>query len=291
MLKLTKVVTGFTILCFVISYAAWAVADNSKEDGLPDGIVKKYGIAMSTRKAVSIDRKYSAKFVKKIGIQTISTDVTIVKGTGDQIELTLKGNFPDGGEQSLQTEVTDDTLSVRTVESAKRGDWNLSFNLDDEASGLTIRLPKDVDNITLKTVSGDIEFNDRTLKELSVESTSGDVTLKRADFDKMIFRTVSGDVLCKFCKVRNFEGKTVSGDISIAFLNPDPNVEVKTTSGDTELRFEKNPDVQVTFNTVSGDMKMNAKFGNAEEGNARLGKGKGKLFVKSVSGDFDITDI
>ena len=162
--------------------------------------------------------------------------------------------------------------------------------------------------VDAQTVSGDLDLRG-TRGPTRVESVSGDVEI--ADLQgPMRVKSVSGDVECsdyvgavdgssvsgdlsirgraRFCELR-----TVSGDISID-LEPDGGgreSRLKTISGDVDLGL-LGSSCTCDFRTASGDLECEAPARVIREGRKDrtiiIGEGRGRLHVKTVSGDLTI---
>ena len=164
--------------------------------------------------------------------------------------------------------------------------------------------------VDAQTVSGDLDVQG-TRGPARVESVSGDVNI--ADLQgPMRIKSVSGDVQCSdyvgmlegssvsgdvdvHGRVRGVELHTVSGDISIDMepgASPREN-RLKTISGDVEVGLIGSS-CTCDFHTASGDLECDAPARIIREGRKDrtvvLGDGRGRLHVKTVSGDLTIKE-
>ncbi len=161
-------------------------------------------------------------------------------------------------------------LKLRTVS----GDINvdeISFNdITTNSTSGDIKINKAL-NATIKTISGDVEFNE--LGILEINTTSGEIT---GDItDKITARTISGDIkidkINKYCQI-----STTSGEITISSLTLEKDSLLKSISGD--IRISKANSIYVDTSTISGDVNVD---------NDR--HAKYELKVKTTSGDIDVS--
>ena len=170
----------------------------------------------------------------------------------------------------------------------------------------------------LKTVSGDLRADVSTV-EFEAKTVSGDMRLRGSGGKTGDFRisTVSGDITLDR-GAGDVEATSVSGDVRLD-LDPAADVRMRSTSGDLSLRGSFAENASLEAETVSGDVTMRSKaaggfeyeastfsgdigncFGKEAEAvsahgpgsrlNGTTGNGKGRLRVKSMSGDLDICD-
>jgi anti-sigma factor RsiW len=131
--------------------------------------------------------------------------------------------------------------------------------------------------LKLNTVSGDIWSEGS--RDVQIESTSGDVRLEQAAGGVASIHTVSGDIArsggcAAGCAL---EIETVSGDVTLGLLAPSSfQLQYETVSGDVAEE-----DAASAFGAVGGG-KLEVAGHRAA---LRVGDGKGRVHVKTVSGD------
>ncbi len=149
----------------------------------------------------------------------------------------------------------------------------------------------------LKTVSGDIRWQDVQVSEAVFSSTSGDLTLLlpagiRAA--SVTAETMSGDIVVE-AAADVTKLKSVSGDVHWEGKTGD--LCLKTTSGDSEMNGEA---IDVTVNTVSGDQEaylsstkrvdMQSISGDMELDLNDIGNAStARIHMKTVSGDAEVS--
>ncbi|WP_165763718.1 DUF4097 domain-containing protein [Halalkalibacter urbisdiaboli] len=242
------------------------------------------------------------------GLETI----TLSSGSSDWVIETYEGNevtaFIDDNKKSLQFKRSGSHLSIDVKE--KRLNW-LSFQLFSKGTSVTLKIPKEyeqklelktisgdvllnenlhIQELVLKTVSGDIKSQLLTVSELNIVTTSGDLITEEVISEQTTLKTVSGDIKVS-SMVGELDANTVSGDMFIEFAHENEEVTLNTTSGDI-LMVIPNGNATLTLNTTSGDFlvepALSEQSNQKRELSGKIGEGKYKVNVKSISGDIII---
>lgn len=131
------------------------------------------------------------------------------------------------------------------------------------------------DELTVKSVSGDIKVGKSTNGIVGVESTSGDISVSNMTADALTAATtsgeielssvfangraalkaVSGDVELDNCDAESFEIKTVSGSVTGSLMS-DKNFVTHTTSGDVRIPQSDSSAGVCEITTSSGDIDL-----------------------------------
>jgi hypothetical protein len=144
--------------------------------------------------------------------------------------------------------------------------------------------------LEIQTVSGDVRLEDLQ-GPLRLKSVSGDVDCRRY-VGHVEGNTVSGDITIAAARLRSSLMHTVSGDVQIeGRLDPRKEHRFKTISGDIELALAE-PDATIEYRTASGDVECELPariVRNArKEYSIVVGSGRGRVGVKTVSGDLTV---
>ena len=144
--------------------------------------------------------------------------------------------------------------------------------------------------LEIQTVSGSVRLEDLQ-GPMRLKSVSGDVDCRRyvGHFEG---NTVSGDVTISAARLRSTLLHTVSGDVQIeGRLDPRKEHRFKTISGDIELALAA-PDATIDYRTASGDIECELPARIARNGRKEysvvVGGGRGRIGVKTVSGDLTV---
>ncbi len=179
-------------------------------------------------------------------------------------------------EAKIVVENTPDRVVIRT----KYPDRNSDGDDDDDRDGrslasveysLTVPAGASLDEV--KLVSGDVD----------IKGVGGEVRVS----------CVSGDVNATGLRGRT-EISSVSGNVKVTFSQAPPRTRLNSVSGDVIALLPSNASVEVSANTVSGDISN--EFGlEIEHGRyvghhltGRIGNGEGSLELHSVSGEIKV---
>lgn len=176
-------------------------------------------------------------------------------------------------EAKIVVENTDDRVVIRTKYPDR--DWD-----DDDHDGrslasveYSLTVPEGASLDEVRVVSGDVDVN----------GIGGDVRVG----------SVSGNVSASGLRGRA-EISSVSGDVKVTFNQAQNKVKLHSVSGDVVAYLPSDASVEVSANTVSGDISN--EFGlDVEHGKyvghhltGRIGGGAGSLELHSVSGEIKV---
>jgi hypothetical protein len=281
-------VAGLAAACFLISFAAAKLAGVAK---YPDDLGRRYMVKLSEGHEVSFDQEILIEGVDEIEIETVSSDIRISQNAAKDAQGKMRAKFHGPDYLGFTSIRAGNKLYLKVANKTEKQN-GLQWNFDELGNELTLDLPAQVKRIAVKTVSGDVAAKAVRWEKLSVAGTSSDVNLEEAELGTFELKTVSGDVRCGRCKLGSLSAGTVSGDISLLLSGAAPQIVAGTTSGDVELRFEQRPSVKLEISSVSGDIALDPAFGKVAEDARRaalaIGGGKGRVAVKTLSGDVRI---
>lgn len=150
-----------------------------------------------------------------------------------------------------------------------------------------------------KTVSGDMRLKGKSeVGDLRVSSVSGDISLERGA-GEMEATTVSGDLLLDVASASTIRTRTTSGDLSLrGSMVRDGSVEAETISGDVTVRVKPEAGFEYEASSFSGDIgncfgkhsESTSAHGPGSRLSGTVGDGRGRVRVKSMSGDVAICD-
>lgn len=179
-------------------------------------------------------------------------------------------------EAKIEIENTADRVVIRTKYPDRN--WDDERDGDNEAHRLAsveynLTIPAGASLDEVKLVSGDVD----------VKGVTGEVRIS----------TVSGNVNAEGLRGRA-ELSSVSGDVHVTFANAKNRIKLNSVSGDVIASLPADASVQVSANTVSGDISN--EFGiEVEHGryvghhlSGQIGNGEGNLELHSVSGEIRV---
>ena len=191
--------------------------------------------------------------ITEIEIHWLTGDVYLVESNADGVAF-QEDYTGDNEDYRMRYRVSNGKLIIQPCKS------RLFSNMDLPRKALTVFLPDTLtlDNITVETVSANVELMGGSVDSLTVSTTSGNIT---------------GPGLL----AEDYDFGTVSGDISLTALPADgSDIDCETVSGEARISCTAAPD-EVSFNSVSGDLRL-----TLPEGSCRY-----TLDLSTVSGDRD----
>jgi hypothetical protein len=264
----------------------------------------------------TIEKTFTVDRMPRLRVRNVSGETSIKSGAGGEVRVVarkrVRGGSADRAKRLLENvevriEQKGDDIFVEPHLYEQERSWLDLFRGKRFRVDFDITVPRET-AVDAQTVSGDLEVRG-TRGPSRLESVSGDVGV--ADVQgPMRIKSVSGDVQCTDYvgvvegssvsgdveirgRARSVEFHTVSGDLSID-LDPEPagrESRMKTISGDVEIGLIGSSCV-CDFHTASGDLECALPADVVREGRKDrkviVGDGRGRVHVKTVSGDLTI---
>ena len=213
---------------------------------------------------------FDKKSFDNIKISSISTDVKLIPTDENKSKFILKGT---GCNQRLNYSLDSNSLNVNIIYPIFKS-WVSKINTN---LVLEVYLPENyTKNISISSVSGDINLDDNKFLYCDVNSVSGDLKLENIYCNDANIKTTSGDINLETGKLNKF--KTTSGDINLEKIIIKNDLDIKTISGDVKIIPDIDSEFKVVFNTISGEF---------HEGNSYT-LSDNVVYVKTTSGDLRI---
>lgn len=296
--KLILKLAAVTVISFALSFAFARLAGVGPGDGYSQ-LALRYAQALRPTTLVQVRKQYPIEGIRELRVDLISTDLEINLTDEPQITADLEGHFPvpeAEPERALKSKVAGQILHLKTEEQGEdESDESLGWLRLDLENGeriLRLSVPRSVEGLVIKTVSGDFRVENAKLKKVDVQTVSGDLLLEGLDSESIDLKTVSGDLRLTGA-VNEIKYATVSGDASLELTRPSPRLQLNTTSGDIRLNFKNDPDLEVSFTSMSGEIRVSDAIpGGGVTGSRatfRLGAGTGRIQAQTISGDLDLT--
>lgn len=189
-------------------------------------------------------------------------------------------------------------------------DYKQAIEINGVSGGMAIR-KLSVKKLDVDVVSGDIDIEDISAETMKLDSVSGEVNVKNSTSVKAVMDTTSGDVDLDKVVIDDARISTTSGRITVSGQIDDCDIDsvsgnckmavealkgdydIKTVSGSVELSFNEEPDSVIHFDSVSGDFDTtytisDLTLSDKHEFEGKTGKGKHRIKVDTVSGDFNM---
>lgn len=124
---------------------------------------------------------------------------------------------------------------------------------------------------------------------VQVASVSGDLDIAQAEGKLGKFRTTSGDLKVQGC-FQAMLAESKSGDLDLSIEEAE-SLKLDTISGDIHLKLPRTTGFLCSFSTISGDLGQHIGLPLQRQGRQlRAGDGHAQIAVKTISGDFKISD-
>ena len=242
------------------------------------GLKTDFGFADLAKKTeegtptVSSTYEEEVRYLREVDVSWLNGSVTLLPYAGEVVRVTESSAEVLQEDEKLYLEISGGTLSVK---------WNsalVQLGLQRQnAKQLEILVPQTVydtlEEVHVKTVSGNIEMEALALREAEFISSSGELHLKDITAERLTAETVSGNLVFQnIAGTEEMAVSTNSGNITLAGTAAGA-AELSTTSGAVTLSGA----VQTLMcDTVSGDVQMD------------LTKWPEKITLHSVSANADI---
>ncbi len=193
---------------------------------------------------VILEEIYNTENIKKIKVDASISDIKIIESTDNNIKVIIYGE-----EENTAKSLVEGTVLSISNNRKNRICFGFCFFAKEE---VLVYLPKKVINeLDLKSISGDISVADYETVNITAKTTSGDIHLNSAQNGELT--STSGDIQIGY--VKNISAQTVSGEITIEKL--EEKGEISTTSGDIRINeFVCQKDSHIK--SISGDVVINS---------------------------------
>lgn len=167
---------------------------------------------------------------QEIKIMTVTADVNFLKSDDSDIKIRMTFDGGPNVDRFIKTTTNDNIVELKQIGKAR-------------SAKIDVYLPQTFrENVTVKTVSGNVNLAFEGLKEIEIKTVSGEAQMQGDMFSKLSAETVSGNVqLDLHGSQDNFdiEIKSLSGKISNSKVSADgaaKTIHIKTISGNIEVK-------------------------------------------------------
>ena len=269
---------------------------------------------------------FSAQGLRRVSVDLKSEDV-IVEPSPDEVTHVIC----DIGENekhlvAIVAKMVDGELRVTREKSEDGGEWtkkhmkvggaDIHFNFKDlnfesigdlinkvmgniqmnfgDGETVRVQVPASVrlEQVEVRTASGDVSVNDVTTDALDVSSRSGDLTVALPG-DRMLrhaeLRTTSGDAEARL-SAKEAALHSMSGDLR--FVGAARALDISSTSGDVTVKLEEDACEKCSVRSVSGDVECTGvarqMTAGTTSGDIELNTTSEEVSFSSVSGDVNV---
>jgi lia operon protein LiaG len=217
---------------------------------------------------VNIRETYSKEAVDSIYIRSGSTDVEVVRGESNQIEISLTGRaskkyVPD---LKLDTELEGGRLTIEP--DVKDNIW--SFGINVLSVDVVVALPDQVwDSVELQVGSGNIGLSKLNAKALTASTQSGNAKLSKIEAGTVAVELGSGNIVVEGLQADAIATRTNSGNTSVTeyqtrtlvFKTGSGNVSIEDGVGEVKGETTSG-NIIVKVDSIASDMDVETGSGN-----------------------------
>jgi len=196
--------------------------------------------------------------VTEINVNVKSRNVYIVACSDD---------FKVQGFNYLKSELAvdfDRDAGVLTIKESYRYSGRDIFEVfalsDHKKQRVYIYLPKNISQIKVTSIAGDLRLEGFNADAVSVQSTAGDLRMKDCEIGELNVRAAAGDVRITNSKINNVNVRTTAGDVKIWLIGKrnEYSIELDTRAGNKNMKDQINTssDKKIYISTTAGDIKL-----------------------------------
>lgn len=249
------------------------------------GEIAVRGVAGST---ITINATKHVRPRRNEDIQRTLDDLEIeIDQRGDRIEVRTRHDRGGRRRARVDYDVTvpfATRVMLRSVSGDVEAD-DVAGELDVEVVSGDLRIESAGRLSVAKTVSGDIRVDTATGSDnLTIRSVSGDITIGTLEAERFELETVSGEMQLRDVTCRRLSVSTVSGEFDYeGALAADGRYELNAHSGDITLRLTEDIGFDLSADTFSGDFEFGLPVTLEGSGPGRDDRGRGNR-QRSVRG-------
>ncbi len=223
-------------------------------------------------------------------------DVTVVKSSNQKVNINYVNN---GNERQKQYFEFYSYKEGNTIYAGIRrvGKTVFLFHFNHNSMRIQVELPESMNDVEVKTSSGDIKLFDIKAERIIVGAASGEISLKQVmstdarikcssgniqlenvNSVKLNAGTMSGDIKAEGVDVKFLSMKSSSGDIEVKNIVADI-IDHSSISGDIELHQVKVSECKLR--STSGDIDIDEMNMNNTDASCI----SGKIYIQKVSGE------
>lgn len=186
--------------------------------------------------------------VKVLLLRTTSGEIRIRSSGDDTVRLEERRR-----RSRLEVDREGDQLELRTVSDRLELEIPEGIRVEIETRSGNVRLDAAPSQVGIRTTSGDLRLEGRT-DIVEIDTISGDLEMDMAA--KLLrITTVSGDIEVD-ASVDEIIARTTSGDVEIIVSDLPKRLELKTVSGDVEMKGDLPKDALHRATSMSGELGL-----------------------------------
>lgn len=266
------------------------------------------GIDLGNHVEVDEFSTHALEGVEEILVDTIVGNIFILEKEEGDLEIRVKGTLEERFQDDfLKIQRRGDVLVIEVLKVRNLsaiGSFTNRTRLD-----ITLEVPKQYnEDLTMKTVSGNVLVNGLSLDTVEGFTVSGDMVLENGRMEELTLRSTSGS-LYVYSDVEEFTGtnvsgtllanrveervkyESVSGSITLVLLDAEGETALKSVSGSIQVDYLGQERIAYALESVSGKLEVTGG-GEILTADRRLSRGdssaRAQLKASTVSGSIRV---
>lgn len=267
-----------------IEYFKELILDSIENGQSEEEVIESLGSAKEVAYTIIGDKKIRIDETTSnvVSIEAISADINIDTYDGDKINVECNNS-------KFEVRNVNGSIYIKEIKkifiiSINKSKDNIYIHIPKNyklnkmlligvSSDIDIKGDFFIDELKIKTVSGNIKINKLDSNAISINTVSGDVRINDIKTNDANVSTVSGDITSETIKCISFNGKAVSGDVN--FEGAVDKLNLNTKSGDINVLIDgleedyhieckdmadkKIADKSLILNSITGDINYSFK--------------------------------
>lgn len=262
----------------------------SKEDRADEAEAAENVKITEQTETIDNESKYSDSHDAVTGLNLIidgvHADVELRKSNNSKINIKYENNGDDRQRQMFEfysyKEGNTVYAGIRRVGKAV-----FLFNFKLYSTTIYVEVPDSMNNISIKTASGNIELSDIFADHILATTASGDIEADNIEAKFLSLKSASGDIDTRNITAEVIDNGSSSGDLD-AVNTKAGECKISTSSGDIDVNSTTMNNLDIS--SISGDIKISRLSGNglrasSTSGDISLDINVRKCYLLSKSGD------
>lgn len=252
------------------------------------------------------------KDIDNINIDFYNYPTVVQTYPGDSLSISIYSKHNSSSAQNKQIELLSNSVDNKTlvvtpsqnISSINEYRNNISFlikvpysysnNININTSNGNIDLSNlNIKNLNIKTTNSYVSINNLTSETTNISTTNGSIVTNGLNTKDLILNTTDGSI----SSTDNFANGTIStinGSIYTLISNSVSNLNINSTSGSINLSINKDSNLTLSYSTINGSLYRDSYDESSDylnnDNTLKLGNGNGKVNVKTVNGDLNLSE-
>ncbi|MGT2683313.1 DUF4097 family beta strand repeat-containing protein [Streptococcus porci] len=238
--------------------------------------------------------------VEEIKLDLTSLDLVVEES--DVAEVEVEAN--ESVLESLEIERREGRLEIkqkhdfRTINSFTIFGFGFNFT---QTGKVIVKTPRNqkVEQISINSLSGDVDLKNLKLNHLGCHLTNGDLDLKGMEVDSLKLHLTNGDLELKTCQFENIKAELYNGDADLVDILVAEILDLDLKNGDVKMTSSQfkdmslnnlHGDVELRQPNFTGQTKMTLLYGDVQVDLTEELRQLLSIDLKASNGDYSVRD-